>query len=309
MEVMGWFRILRRRWRLTLLLVLLAVGAAAALATKPGPYVAQSQVVLLPSQHVSEPAGGNPYLSFGDSDTLTADLVRREVTAPNTAERLAAEGYTGSYTVVDDPSVVGPVLDVSVTGNSKAAVEHTIQGVTTAIGTTLAGMQTGLASADQITSRVVFIDPNAKLSLGKKARTVVVVLGIGVIFAIALPQAVDAAISRRRWRSLDAIQSPPSPTSRPSPASRPQEKRETEPVGSLRYVTKPKSSPSRPSVASHPEEKRETEPAASRRYLAEPEETMVLNRVPSSSAAAQEERGKASTETTRQPPDFDSGFR
>ena len=30
MEVMGWFRILRRRWRLTLLLVLLAVGAAAA---------------------------------------------------------------------------------------------------------------------------------------------------------------------------------------------------------------------------------------------------------------------------------------
>ena len=203
MEVMGWSRSLRKRWWLLLLLLLLTLAATAALAARPGPYTAESQVALLPSKHISVPAGGNPYLSFGDSDTLTADLLRRELTAPAAVARLAAAGYGGTYVVADDPAIAGPVLDITVTGNSKAMVEHTLQGVTAAASTTLGDMQAGLSPSEQITSIVVSFAPEAKLSVGKKARTLVVVLAVGVIFAIALTQAFDAAASRgwtRRFR-------------------------------------------------------------------------------------------------------------
>jgi|HubBroStandDraft_6_1064221.scaffolds.fasta_scaffold99752_2 hypothetical protein len=200
MEVMGWRRILRKRWWLALLLVLLTLAATAALAARPGPYTAESQIALLPSKHISLPAGGNPYLSFGDSDTLTADLLRRELTAPAAVTRLAAAGYSSSYLVVDDTATAGPVLDITVTGNSKAMVEHTLLGVTAAASTTLAGMQASLSPSEQITSIVVSIAPEAKLSVGKKARTLIVVLAVGLVLAIVLPQAFDAAASRRRAR-------------------------------------------------------------------------------------------------------------
>ncbi len=206
MEVMGWRRILRKRWWLVLLLLLLTLVATAALAARPGPYTAESQVALLPSRHISGPAGGNPYLSFDDSDTLTADLLRREMTAPAAGARLAAAGYSSAYQVADDPTTAGPVLDITVTGNSKAMVEHTLQGVTAAASTTLAGMQSGLSPSEQITSIVVSLAPEAKLSAGKKARTLIVVLAVGLILAIAIPQVFDAAASRRRARRFGASQ-------------------------------------------------------------------------------------------------------
>ena len=79
-------------------------------------------------------------------------------------------------------------------------VEHTLQGVTAAASTTLAGMQSGLSPSEQITSIVVSLAPEAKLSAGKKARTLIVVLAVGLILAIAIPQVFDAAASRRRAR-------------------------------------------------------------------------------------------------------------
>ena len=61
-------------------------------------------------------------------------------------------------------------------------------------------MQAGLSPSEQITSIVVSFDPEAKLSVGKKARTLIVVLAVGLVLAIVLPQAFDAAASRRRAR-------------------------------------------------------------------------------------------------------------
>jgi hypothetical protein len=179
----------------------LVAGAAASAADASGDSGAGRKTrTLHPSKHISLPAGGNPYLSFGDSDTLTADLLRRELTAPAAVTRLAAAGYSSSYLVVDDTATAGPVLDITVTGNSKAMVEHTLLGVTAAASTTLAGMQASLSPSEQITSIVVSIAPEAKLSVGKKARTLIVVLAVGLVLAIVLPQAFDAAASRRRAR-------------------------------------------------------------------------------------------------------------
>ena len=206
MEVMGWSRILRKRWWLVLLVLVVTVAAAAVLAARPGPYTAESEIALLPSKHISGPAGGNPYLSFGDSETLTADLLRREMLDPGTVARLAAAGYSSTYLISDDPTTSGPVLDITVTGSSKAMVEHTLHGVTAAASTTLAGMQAGFSPNEQITSILVSFAPHAKLSVGKKLRTLIVVVAVGLIFAIALPQVFDAAARRRRARRFGIAQ-------------------------------------------------------------------------------------------------------
>jgi hypothetical protein len=204
MDVMGSLHALRRRWLLALLLLLATLAGAAALGMRPGPYQSGSQVVLLPSQQISKPNGNNPYLSFGGSVSLTADLVRREMMDPRTALALAASGFPSTYQVVDDPATSGPVLDVTVTGSSKAAVEHTLYGVTAEISTKLAGMQAGTSRANRITSLVVSINPQATLLVSKKARSVVVALGLGLVFTIAVPQLVDASIARRRAMSMAA---------------------------------------------------------------------------------------------------------
>jgi hypothetical protein len=198
MDVTGPLLTLRRRWMLTLLLLLLTLVATVALAKKPGPYQSESQVVLLPSKVSAKAFGGNPYLSFGGSITLTADLVRREMMDPRTVLVLASQGFTSAYSVVDDPDTAGPVLDVLVDGSNEYSVEHTLNGATAEVSTKLTELQAGVKPADQITSLIVSSDPQPSLKLSKKARPLAVVLGIGLLFTIAIPQLVDAALSARR---------------------------------------------------------------------------------------------------------------
>src|SRR6266567_3596071 len=99
-------RIWRARWILTSVLLILAMaGAAEAAAKMPRYYQSASSVVLLASRAASVQNGGNPFLSFSPSLTLTADAVSRELMAPGTARQLAAQGFTASYTVA--PGLLG----------------------------------------------------------------------------------------------------------------------------------------------------------------------------------------------------------
>jgi hypothetical protein len=201
MDIKETLRILLRRWYITGPLLLLAVAGSAALAARPGPYQSVSQVVLLPSAQSSKLAGGNPYLSFDDSVTLTADLLRRQLTAPPVVQSLGKNGYRSSYQVVDDPLTAGPVLDITVTGNSKSSVEHTLAGVTDQAGKQLLVMQGHVAPIDRITLKTVSYDPKPSLVLSRKARTPLVALAIGLVLTVALPLTVDAAVADRRKAS------------------------------------------------------------------------------------------------------------
>jgi len=205
MDMIELFRTLRKRWLLTALLLLLTFVGTAVLALRPGPYQAESQVTLLPSHQASRPAGYNPYLALDSSLTLTADLLRREVTDPRTAQVLASRGYPESYQIVDDPSTAGPVLDITVLGASKAAVEHTLQGVTAEIPVKLAQMQSAVKPVNQIGSLAVSVDPTAKLLVTKKLRLPVVVFALGLVFTAAIPQTVEASAIARRSRKAAGV--------------------------------------------------------------------------------------------------------
>ena len=266
MDLVAAMRTLRRRWILTTLLLLLTlVGTALIWVKKPGPYQAESMVALIPSHQSSVVNGNNPYLSFGGSENIAGDIVLRQMMAPQTVAALADRGYGESFEIVDDPATSGPILDITVTGSNQAAVESTLQGVTAATQAKLTALQADLKPTDRITSMVASQDPSAHLLVSKKARLVVLVLGLGLILTYAIPQIVDAEITRRRdrrgsrratppdfvtsareqWATHTAEDTPPAtrePAARPQqPVARPQQPaggphqsgpvRESEPVG------------------------------------------------------------------------------
>lgn len=145
MEPANAIAIWRGRWILTGGLILLAlVGVGVAMVFLPRTYQSTASVLLLDSRYGAQATGGNPYLNFSASLTLTADAVSRQVTDPQTASYLASHGFLGSYTVTMptySTSTVGSVLLITVSSGGTGGVEHTLNGVIGAVRTSLTKLQ------------------------------------------------------------------------------------------------------------------------------------------------------------------------
>jgi len=204
MELRQAVRIWRARWILTSVLITLTlVGAAEAAAKMPRYYQSASSVVLLASHVAAKQNGGNPFLSFGPSLTLTADAVSRELMAPEIVRQLAAQGFTASYTVAlpsYTTSTTGSVLLVTVAGQNAAGVQRTLRAVTAQIGTQLAHLQHGVPARGQIRADTLSFTPHAKLSISQTARPLVAVGALLLVICLGIPIVVDGLVTRRRLR-------------------------------------------------------------------------------------------------------------
>jgi hypothetical protein len=219
MDVSGALHTLRKHWILTSFLVLLTLaGAMQAWVKISGPYQSASQVVFLASQQASKPNGSNPYLSFDSTLETTADIVRREVLDPRIVAALAARGFKDTYDIQNDPLGVGPILDITSTGPTKAGVMATQAAVTANVQSQLLQLQTDILPKNQITSMVVTSSPKATLLVSKKARPVVAVLVVGFILTLAIPLMVDAVQNRIRGRRKKGRQRPWTPIETPASA-------------------------------------------------------------------------------------------
>ncbi len=155
------------------------------------------------------PNGGNPFLSFSPSLTLTADAVSRELMAPVTVSQLAAHGFTASYTVVPPTyttSTTGSVLLVTVTGTAR--VESTLQAVTAQISTQLAHLQSSVPARTWVHADTLSLTPHATLSISQTARPLVVVGALLLVVCLGTPIVVDGLITRRRLRDRPALSAP-----------------------------------------------------------------------------------------------------
>jgi capsular polysaccharide biosynthesis protein len=219
MDVSGALHTLRKHWILTSVLVLLTLVAAFEAWVKiPGPYQSGSQVVFLASEQTSKPNGNNPYMSFDDTLSTTADIVRRQVLDPRIVAALAARGFTDTYDIEDDPIGVGPILDITATGPTKAGVMATQAAVTADVQNQLQELQTNLLAKDRVVSMVATSSPKATLVVSKKARPVVAVLVVGFILILAIPQIVDAVQNRGRDRRKKGSRRPWAPIETPASA-------------------------------------------------------------------------------------------
>jgi hypothetical protein len=197
-------RIWRTRWILTSVLIILAMAGAAKEAAKmPRYYQSASSVVLLASHAAATQNGGNPFLSFGPSLTLTADAVSRELMAPETVRQLAAQGFTASYTVAlpsYTTSTTGSVLLVTVAGRNAAGVQRTLQAVTAQISTQLAHLQNGVPARSQIRADTLSFTPKATLSVSQTVRPLVAVGALLLVICLGTPIVADGLVTRRRLR-------------------------------------------------------------------------------------------------------------
>jgi hypothetical protein len=212
----------RRRWILTILLLVVALaGAAGALLKLPKHYQAQSDVVLLPSTSTSALSGHNPYLAFNGSLPMTAQILSYQILNPSSLEKLAAQGYTENFAVSLAPTAGGaPILNVQVTGSNKDAVEQTLHGVTDAIGSRLSALQIGIARTNQITAMTLSVDAQPSLSLSKTEKPLIIILGLGVALALAIPLIVDGGFRTRVPTDTGNKMYPPADRPVPSEASR-----------------------------------------------------------------------------------------
>jgi hypothetical protein len=195
-------RIWRRRAALTVGLVLLALASfAVALLVFPATYQSQASVVLLASRAASRVTGGNPYLGFTPSLSLTADVLSRELTGPVTVSQLASEGFEESYAVAQPTyatTTTGSVLIITVAGANPAGVERTLHGVIGEIKYLLVRMQGDVRPHSQITVSELASSPEASLQRSATVRPMVTTLLIGLIIALGLPVIIDGLVSRRK---------------------------------------------------------------------------------------------------------------
>jgi hypothetical protein len=199
----------RRRWILTTVMLILALaGVVATLTGLPRIYQSHASVILLASRSSAKLNGGNPYLSFSPSLTLTGDAVSRELMAPGTARALAAGGFTGTYTVAlapDTTSTTGSVLLVTASDSSNAGAQRILQAVTSEISVKLAQLQGNILPRNRIRLATLFAAPQATLSVSQMARPVIAVTALGLLAALGIPIAVDGLMARRRMRYYDEI--------------------------------------------------------------------------------------------------------
>lgn len=199
MEIM---QVLRKRWALTAtFLILTLIATATAVVTLPWTYKSAANVLFLPSQNLAKAYGGNPYLAFSSTINELADAISYEVTDATVAQTLATAGYTQGYTVTQALNTSAPILLITVTGSSPGAVERTLTGVVGEMATLLARQQSDFGSADRVHDTVIASDPQATRMTSKKARPLLVVFGVGLLFTVAVPILVDAVAerARRRW--------------------------------------------------------------------------------------------------------------
>jgi len=195
----------RRRPILTVTLLVVALtGATTALLGLPRTYQSNSSVVLLASRSAARQTGGNPYMSFSSSLTLTADVVSGELMAPRTASVLAARGYSDPYTVALAPynsATTGSVLLVQVTGSNRRDVQRELAAVTQQVSTELAQIQAKIRPESRIRIATISFSPRAALDAGQTARPMVVVIAAALLLVLGVPVIVDARAPRRAARA------------------------------------------------------------------------------------------------------------
>ncbi|GAA2418005.1 hypothetical protein GCM10010191_30760 [Actinomadura vinacea] len=186
---------------LTLPLLLLALGGVGAAAVvTPWTYEAQASVVFLASPFQAKQAGGNPWLVFDSSLTVTAEVVGREMMDDRTAAGLRARGLTAGYEVGVAQDSTGPVLAVDVSGDDPRVVKGTLDALVAAIPQRLTHIQAkeGVTERAQIKASVVTASPKAALAATGKLRMLVMVLFVGLALTVAVPLFAEVLSERRR---------------------------------------------------------------------------------------------------------------
>jgi hypothetical protein len=199
-DLLDSINILLKRWWLTLpLFALTLIGVASAAVVLPWSYEAKADMVFLASSYQAKQAGGNPWLVFDGSLTVTAEVVGRELMDDQTMAAIRNQGLTSTYLIGVAPNSAGPVLDVDVKGNDSADTAATLNALMKLIPQKLDQIQAehGVAAPARIRLNVVSASPHPDLKSTSKVRTLAVLAFGGLVATVAVPLFVESISARR----------------------------------------------------------------------------------------------------------------
>ena len=196
-------------------LVLTLLGALYVVKIKPAAYEASASILLAnpqgaatPSQIATDPAlkKANPYntfVSYGDL-TVVADTVIQLVTAPTAQQALIQSGVGPSYQMALSTAIGNPpIINITGVGPSPQEAIRSAALLVDASKTDLHNLQVkqGIDNFYMITA-VEIVDPTqATRSSSGKLRSLIAVLGAGLILLLIAVSVTDAVDKRRKSAS------------------------------------------------------------------------------------------------------------
>ncbi|MCW2881884.1 MAG: chain length determinant protein [Sphaerisporangium sp.] len=254
MDLLDSLRALLRRWPVTVALMAVTLAATVgALIAIPWQYESKATVVFLSSRKGSQPVGGNPWLAFDASLTITAEVIARNMSDERTLQKLKDEGNTATFTVGLAQDSRGPLLDITATGPDPKVAQATMDTLVTLSQARLTEMQRKSAIVPDATIRAELVTSTDKAQVTPQAkiRLLVIIFAGGMLLTIGVPLFLESmAQKRRRQAQSGQVTSgaghPPTGPSHPQRASRSAGGAAPRPGGGPMPGSRPPARPPRP---------------------------------------------------------------
>lgn len=210
---MSWTEVLRALWRRRLIILiglLLTAGLTyAGWRLVPPSYEAAGTILLLPSTSTVSQGGHNPFLNL-DALSAPAALVIARLDAETERSRLEEIAPTADYTVETDPTMRGPTILITVTGDSASSTLTALNEMLDTATEILAEIQQeqNVPADAVIDSMRLTADTKATRSTSDTVRAVVAIAVTGGALTITSAVAIDAWVSRRNARRSVASAEP-----------------------------------------------------------------------------------------------------
>lgn len=212
----------RRRWVALPLLLLSIVAAVFALLTVPPDYEVTGQVAITPAAASDDPVGGpvrpkNPYtvVSLGELTSVYLDR-------PEAKRQLAAEGLSPDYDLTLSTFNLA-MIEIKVIAKSVPQATQTLARLIEMLRAEFRHRQDAfnLAPEKRINPEILNAGEEIEVVRTVGKRTLIVIVIVGLLIAVAMSLWVDAFVRRRQARGAPparfAVPMPPAPSS-PAPA-------------------------------------------------------------------------------------------
>jgi uncharacterized protein involved in exopolysaccharide biosynthesis len=203
------FRVLGRRWRISvpglLLTVMATVGAYVAW---PTTYESTAEITLIASQTLATGPGGgnNPYVAVAGLVPM-ANILASNLSSDQAQQQLNALGVPSTYTAVVPPAAAGPFLTLTVDSKSRLATSQAMPVIITFAEQHLRQLQNNGATRTpdkSLVRAVVIATPSTPTKVLKKKLEVVAGVGIlGFVSVLLLSFYAEARAKRRAEKRLE----------------------------------------------------------------------------------------------------------
>lgn len=201
------FRIIRRRWRVSVpVLVLTLIATVVTYLFWPTTYQSTAQISLIPSRIIADQPvnGNNPYVAVSTLNPLAA-ILAGELSSDQAVQQLNRLGMTNGFTAAVPPFAAGPFISLTVTGPNSNAVQDSMPIVIRFAQQRLRQLQESAPARTpgpaQIQAVVISPASSPQRVLKRKTELVAAVVIAGLVLLLVLSFQAEGRALRRAERA------------------------------------------------------------------------------------------------------------